>query len=482
MLRLGFSEDRERVRAYRRDNRDKMGGILKSTWEMLHDGRFLKKALMIACPVALQGMLNTIVNMVDTLMIGGLGSTAIAAVGLANKVFFVFSLLVFGIVSGGGILAAQFWGSGDVKNIRKVLGLSILLAMTGALFFVIPNLTNPRMVMRIFTTSEGSIELGAQYLRVAAIAYPFLALTNVYVAMLRATNKVLFPLICSCIAIGINICLNYVLIFGKFGAPAMGVAGAACATLVARCIELTLILGYVYGKRLSLACGLKGMFGWSKAFIFRFIETSAPVIANEFMWGLGTTMYSLAYGRMSDDAVAAITIATTIQDIAVVLFQGLSAATAVILGNELGAGKLKRAEKYATQFFILQFLVTVAADILLVLGRWKIIGIYSITPQVAQDVSRCLLVFAAYMPAKMFNYVNVVGVLRSGGDTKMCLFLDTSGVWFIGVPLAFLGALVWHLPIYGVYALVLSEEIYKMILGYIRYRQKKWLKNLALQV
>ena len=450
-----------------------MGGILKSTWEMLHDGRFLKKALMIACPVALQGMLNTIVNMVDTLMIGGLGSTAIAAVGLANKVFFVFSLLVFGIVSGGGILAAQFWGSGDVKNIRKVLGLCVMLAMVGAMFFVVPALTAPRMVMRIFTTSEGSIELGAKYLRIAALSYPFIALTNVYVAMLRATNKVVFPVICSCIAIVVNICLNYVLIFGKFGAPTMGVAGAACATLTARCIEVTLVLFYVYGKKLPLACGPKGMFGWHKAFITQFLETSAPVIANEFMWGLGTTMYSLAYGRMSDDAVAAITIATTIQDIAVVLFQGLSAATAVILGNELGAGKLKRAEKYATQFFILQFLI---------LGRWKIIGIYSITPEVAMDVSRCLLVFVAYMPAKMFNYVNIVGVLRSGGDTRMCLFLDTSGVWCIGVPLAFLGALVWHLPIYGVYALVMSEEVYKLILGYIRYRQKKWLKNLAIQV
>ena len=135
-----------------------------------------------------------------------------------------------------------------------------------------------------------------------------------------------------------------------------------------------------------------------------------------------------------------------------------------------------------TQFFILQFLVTVTADILLVLGRWKIIGIYNITPQVAQDVNRCLLVFALYMPAKMFNYVNVVGVLRSGGDTKMCLFLDTSGVWFLGVPLAFLGAFLWNLPIYGVYALVLTEEIYKAILGYLRYRQKKWLKNLAVQV
>ena len=350
------------------------------------------------------------------------------------------------------------------------------------MFFVVPALTAPRMVMRIFTTSEGSIELGAKYLRIAALSYPFIALTNVYVTMLRATNKVVFPVICSCIAIVVNICLNYVLIFGKFGAPTMGVAGAACATLTARCIEVTLVLFYVYGKKLPLACGPKGMFGWHKAFITQFLETSAPVIANEFMWGLGTTMYSLAYGRMSDDAVAAITIATTIQDIAVVLFQGLSAATAVILGNELGAGKLKRAEKYATQFFILQFIVTITAGVCLILGRWKIIGIYSITPEVAMDVSRCLLVFVAYMPAKMFNYVNIVGVLRSGGDTRMCLFLDTSGVWCIGVPLAFLGALVWHLPIYGVYALVMSEEVYKLILGYIRYRQKKWLKNLAIQV
>ena len=149
----------------------------------------------------------------------------------------MFSLLVFGIVSGGGILAAQFWGSGDVKNIRKVLGLCVMLAMVGAMFFVVPALTAPRMVMRIFTTSEGSIELGAKYLRIAALSYPFIALTNVYVAMLRDTNKVVFPVICSCIAIVVNICLNYVLIFGKFGAPTMGVAGAACATLTARCPE-----------------------------------------------------------------------------------------------------------------------------------------------------------------------------------------------------------------------------------------------------
>lgn len=449
---------------------------------MFRDSRFLRKALIIACPVALQGMLNTLVNLVDTLMIGTLGATAIAAVGLANKVFFVFNLLIFGIVSGAGILAAQFWGSQDVKSIRKVLGLSLLMALGGALLFVVPATLCPELVMRIFTTSESSIALGAGYLKIAAFTYPFVALTSVYVAMLRAVNKVVFPVISSCIAIALNIFLNYVLIFGKLGAPAMGVAGAAVATLTARILEICLVISYVYLKKLPLACGLSGLFGWSRKFVRQFAVTAAPVIANEFMWGLGTTLYSLAYGRMGDEAVAAITIATTIQDLVVVLFQGLSAATAVILGNELGAGKLKRAEKYATQFFILQFIVTIAAAAVIVAIRWPIIGLYNITPEVANNVNLCILVFAAYMPSKMFNYVNIVGVLRSGGDTNMCLFLDTSGVWCFGVPLAFLGALVWRLPIYVVYALVMVEEVYKTIAGYIRYRQKKWLKNLAAEI
>ncbi len=241
--------------------------------------------------------------------------------------------------------------------------------------------------MRIFTESEASIRLGAAYLAVVVLSYPFTAVTNVFVAMLRAVGKVTAPVATSCMAICTNIFFNFLFIFP----------------------ERAVLIG---GRSITIP-------------------------------GLGTTMYSLAYGRMGDDAVAAITIATTIQDIVVVLFQGLSAATAVILGNEMGAGKLKRAEKYATYFFILQFLVTVTGGLLIAAGRWQVIGFYKITPQVAADVSALILIFVAYMPAKMFNYVNVVGVLRSGGDTKMCLFLDTSGVWAIGVPLAFLGGLVW---------------------------------------
>lgn len=452
--------------------------------DMIHDTYFLKKTVLLAVPVAMQGLLNTVVNLVDNLMIGSLGATAIASVGLANKVFFVFSLLVFGVVSGSGILAAQYWGNHDVKNIRKVLGISLMIALIGAILFLIPARWNPRMVMRIFTTSESSIEMGAAYLMVAALSYPCTAVTNTYVAMLRSVNRVKEPVIISCVAILTNITFNYIFIFGHFGAPALGVVGAALATLIARILEMTLILLTVYAGKTPLACHVRELFGYSKEFLIQFVRTSAPVICNEFMWGLGTTIYSMAYGRMGDEAVAAITIATTIQDLAVVLFQGLSAATAVILGNELGAGKLKRAENYARYLLILQFFLTIAAAVFVVGIRWKVIGLYQpgISDAVAEATSACLIVFALFTPFKMFNYVNIVGVLRSGGDTVMCLFIDTSGVWFIGIPLAFLGALVLKFPIHIVYAMVLLEEVYKAIIGFIRYRQKKWLRNLAQEI
>ncbi len=461
-----------------------MTGIARDTKEMFRDKNFLRKTVMIALPVAMQGMLNTVVNLVDNLMIGSLGSTAIASVGLANKVFFVFTLLVFGINSGSGVLAAQYWGNQDVKSIKKVLGLALSLAVTGSAAFMIPACANPRMLMRIFTTSEASIGMGAAYLAVAAFSYPCTAVTNTYVGMLRAVNRVKEPVVISCAAIVTNIVFNYILIFGKFGAPAMGVVGAALATLIARVVEMTLILCVVYLGRTPLAGGARDLFGWSRAFLRKFFVTALPVICNEFIWGLGTTIYSMAYGRMGDDAVAAITIATTIQDLVVVLFQGLSAATAVILGNEMGAGNLKRAETYGKNFFILQFLVTVVMAGVCVSLRWSFISLYQpgISDGVAQSVSRCIIVFALFSPFRMFNYVNVVGVLRSGGDTAMCLFIDTSGVWFIGIPLAFIGGLWLKQPIHIVYAMVTLEEVYKAVVGYVRYRQKKWLRNLAVEL
>ncbi|KIL07314.1 multidrug transporter MATE [Clostridium botulinum] len=453
--------------------------ITKQLTNIVEDKVFLRKTIAIAIPVTIQALLNTTLNLIDTMMIGQLGETTIAAVGLANKVFFVFTLLLFGIVSGSSILTAQYWGKKDIKNIRKVLGISLIIGLFGAIIFVIPSLICPNIVMRIFTPNESTIGIGVAYLSIVALSYPLTAITNAYISLLRAVNEVKAPVVISLFSILINAILNYTLIFGHFGFPALGVQGAAIGTLIARIIECISVLSIVYLKNGPAAARLKELVAFDKTFIKMFFITVSPVIANEFMWGLGVTIYSLVYGRMGDGAVAAITITQTVEQIAVVIFQGISAATAVILGNELGANKLKKADIHAKYLLILQFIATLVIGVICILTRWPLIHLFTVTEAVAVDISKCLIVFVLYLPFKMFNLVNITGVLRSGGDTKSGLILDTTGVWFIGIPLAYLGGIFLSLPIYWVYVLVLAEEIYKFVLSFKRYKQKKWLKNIV---
>lgn len=446
---------------------------------MIKDKAFISKTIAIAIPVMLQALLNTTLNLVDTMMIGQLGESTIAAVGLANKVFFVFTLLLFGIVSGSSILTAQYWGKKDIVNIRRVLGMSLIIGLVGSIIFVVPSLICPGMVMRIFTPSGSTIETGAAYLSIVALSYPLTAVTNAYISLLRAVNKVKAPVIISLFSISINVILNYTLIFGHFGVAALGVRGAAIATLIARIFECISILLVVYLNNGPAAAKLKELIAFNKQFVKMFFITVSPVIANEFIWGLGVTMYSLVYGRMGDGAVAAITITQTVEQITVVMFQGISAATAVILGNELGANKLEKAEKHAKYLITLQFMFTIMVGIICFFSRWPLIKLFTVSDLVAIDISKCLIVFILYLPFKMFNLVNITGILRSGGDTKAALFLDFTGVWFIGIPLTYLGGIIFGLPIYWVYVLVLAEEIYKFVLGTKRYKQKKWVRNIV---
>ncbi|TGY43475.1 MATE family efflux transporter [Clostridium sartagoforme] len=448
---------------------------LKSIFE---DKKFIKKTIAIGIPIAVQALLNTTLNLVDTMMIGTLGESTIAAVGLANKVFFVFTLLLFGIVSGSSILTAQYWGKRDVKNIRRVLGISLIIGLSGAFIFMLAGLFIPKTVMSIFTPSEGTISIGASYLAIVALSYPLTAITNCYISLLRATNKVKAPVFISVVSILVNVVLNYTLIYGNFGAPKLGVQGAAIATVIARLVECISILAVVYISRGPAAAKIKELVTFDKEFVKKYFVTVSPVIANEFMWGLGVTMYSLVYGRMGDEAVAAITITQNVEQICVVIFQGLSAATAVILGNELGANKIKDAERHSKSFFVLQFMLTIVMGMVCLLIRTPLINLFSVPENIAVDITRCLTVFVCYLPFRMFNLINIVGVLRSGGDTKASLLLDITGVWCVGIPFAFLGGIVLGLPIYYVYAMITIEEVYKFILGLRRYKQKKWLRNI----
>ncbi len=402
--------------------------------------------------------------------------------GLANKLFFVFILINFGISSGSGILAAQFYGHGDRKNLRKVMGLALNIALLNGLAFLGIGTFFPQHVMGIFSTNLQTIELGGKYLRIVCISYPLVAITGVYVSTLRSTGEVRIPLIVTSTAIAVNIVFNYLLIFGKFGFLKMGAQGAALATLIARTVEVLLTVSMIYFRKTILACRIDELFGYSKELIRQFVVRALPVIGNEFMWGLGTTLYSVAYGRMGNEAISAITIAATLQDMTTVLLSGVASATVVILGNELGANKLNNAKKYAS--YSLHMAVIASAIIMLVLTalKYPFLNLYEVSAEVKAATIACITVFTFAVPFKSIAWVNIVGVLRSGGDTVACLFLDTSGVWLIGVPLAFLSGLVWKFPIHIVFAFVSLEEIYKVVLGLVRYRQGKWIRNLAVEV
>ena len=449
---------------------------------MFEDREYIGRVLSIALPVSLQMLLKMIVNFIDTVMIGKLGESAIAGVGLANKYFFVFVLLVFGVESGSGVLASQYMGNNDIKNIRKVLGLGLLLSVVGGIIFATTAFIMPDRLMKIFTNSQDAITIGAAYLGVVCISYPFTAATDIYVAIMRAVGEVKVPVISSIFAILVNIILNYILIFGKFAFPALGVVGAAIATVVARIFEFLLTIVLIKLKSSPLICSLKNLNPFSRDLINQFFVTAFPVIINESLWGLGTTLYSVVYGRMGDAAIAAITISTALQDLLVVSFQGIALAAVVILGNEMGADNLKKAKVYGSYTWLLTIIVSISVSILIVLLRVPFVRLYNVSDDLMSDIKLCLLVFAIFLPFKAVATVNLVGILRSGGDTLFCLFMDLSGVWLIGVPMAFIGGLYFKLPIYIVYGMVLSAEIYKTVLGYIRYKQGKWLKNLAIEL
>ncbi len=446
---------------------------------LFNDKHFYSQMFKIALPITAQNLVLASLNLVDNIMIGGLGETAIAGVGLANQYFFLLNLLLFGIVSGSSIFTAQFWGSKDIKNIRKVLGISIISGGAGAFLFTVGGLLFPDEILGIFSKDPSVIQLGTEYLRIVAFSYVITAVTFAYSFNLRSTGNVKTPLVVSVIALGTNTALNYLLINGYMGFPRMGAAGAAVATVIARVLELALLLWIVYSKQDVVAASIKEMTDLTSGFVKQFFKVTLPVILNESMWALGVTMYAIAYARMGTEVIASINITSTIERIVWVVFMGFGNACAVMIGNKIGSGDDRQVFTYAKRFAIIGPAAAILTGLIVILISPWVLTPYKVSPIVMEYARKNLIVFCLFMWAKVFNYINIVGVLRSGGDTTFCLMLDTGGVWLIGVPLAFLGGLVFHLPIYWVYALVQVEEVIKLIIGIPRLTSKKWIKNLA---
>lgn len=441
------------------------------------DKLFFKSMLALALPVALQNMIQSGLNMVDTLMIGQLGETEIAAVALSNQIFFLLILILFGISSGASVFASQYWGSQNIKGLRESLALSLLLAVGAAVIFAAGALFVPAFILSIYSADPEVIRLGASYLRIVGISYPATAITFSFSASLRSTGRVKLTTVVSGISIGVNTSLNFLLIFGIGPFPAMGVEGAALATVIARIVEMLILLYFVYKKQYPSALTFSELFQVTGTYVRRYLNTSIPVILNEMLWSFGITAINLVFARISTEAMASFSITDTISKLFMVFFFGTSGACAVMVGNRIGAGEEKKAVYYAHSYAVLGPFLGLVMGLFLFALAPVLPMLFNITDDARHNVTSILRILALFMPVKIFNWHLIVGILRSGGDTKYSMFMEGGGIWFVAVPAAAITGLIFHLPLPVIYFALTMEELVKFSLGFARLRSGRWLKN-----
>jgi putative MATE family efflux protein len=445
----------------------------------IKDQEFYRKLLLVAVPIIVQNFISSSLNMVDTVMIGKLGDQSIAAVGLGNKVFFLFIVILFGVYSGASIFTAQYWGKEDVKNVRRVLGVSLILGVSIAFIFTLAIMIFPQGILKIFSKDLKVIELGAEYISVVGLSYIFTAISFAYGFSARTIGQGKIPMVVSAISLGINTIFNYILIFGNFGTMALGVKGAAYATLIARIVELILIMFIVYNSNIAIAAKFSELIDFSRDFVVKIFKTALPVILNEFFWSLGMTTYAVFYARMSTEAIASVQIGDTITGLFFILSIGLGNACAVMLGNEIGANNQEVAIDYSKKFFRVGIIFSSILAFILFIASPLIVSFFNVSEGVSNNTILILKIVSLFLVVKTCNMIIIVGILRSGGDTKYAMVIEMGSVWLIGVPLVWLGTTYWNLPIYTIVFLANLEEVVKLAIGIPRVISKRWVKNLV---
>ena len=438
-----------------------------------------KKLLKVTLPISMQSLISSSINLVDTVMVGRLGEVELATVGLSMQFVFIFWMVLFGFNGGAITYMAQFYGKGDIKNIRKVTGLSIATCFSiGIIFFILARFF-PGNVLRIFTNIPEVIEMGKYWLRNASFIFLLWSVVVPLTALMKATQQTTIPMRISIVVFITNTSVGAILIFGLFGAPKLGILGASAALITSRSVELLLYLFVIFVRKNKVAGPIKEFFTWNKELVKRIYRNTIPTTINEVMWSLGASMYNAAYGRIGITAFAAVQASNTILNLFALACFSLGDGLLILIGEKLGAGKLDEAEESTTYVLKLALKIGIVAGAVLFVASRFIIKLYDLSET---GVKYTLIIFGIYsviIIVKILNVAIIAGVLRAGGDTKYAAAAEIICVWCVGVPLAFLFALYIGAPVYIVVLVVQTEEILKLIVLYKRYRTKRWLQNLV---
>ena len=443
------------------------------------DKAFTRKFLLVALPIVIQNLVSSSLHIIDGVMIGQLGDAPYAAVTQANRFTFVFQLFVFGAASGCGIFFSQFWGKRDVPQMRSVMSLAFRITVGLALLFAGCALLIPARVISLFLPAGESATYAATYLRLVAPGYLIFAVDTVFAACMKSAEQTRIPMLAGVTSILTNTFLNWVLIYGHLGFPALGVRGAAIATVVSAGVSLLINVTASYALKLPSAIRPLELRLPDRSFLRRFARLVAPVVLNEGLWSMGTTMYGVFYGRLGDAAVAAMGIYNTVDQLVNVLVYGIMNASAILVGGYLGAADRDGAWLTAKRMLAACIAAGAAVGAIMAFGRGALVGLFKVSPEAQGMALTILLEASLFYWLRAINSINVVGILRSGGDTLYSMVLDTAALWLVGVPLVGLAALAWHLPIQQVYLFTFVEEAIKAIIGMRRFRSRKWMHVLT---
>lgn len=445
------------------------------------DRNFWRVTLRLALPIAFQNMLTSSFSLVDTLMVSLLGDVSLAAAGMAGQWSWLLTIFLFGVSSGAAIFISQYFGIDDRKGIHRVSGTALASGLVLGTIFMVAACVFPSLVMRIFASDEAVIAEGVTYLRIAGISYLGVVISNVWGAVLRSTAQVKLPMYVSLITTVENAGLNYLFIFGGFGIPAMGIRGAAVATVCSSWTGAVLLLVFSMRKGNILYAPIRELFCFTKESLIRFYKKALPVMINESMWGLGTFCFNAIYGALGYENYEAVTILRTFESIAFAFFVGLCNACCVMVGKSVGAGKIERSWQDALRFSILIPSLSLVIGWVIILFRAPLVSLFNLSGNISETVLHTaqllLVIYALEIPLRNIPYIQIVGVFRSGGDTSTGVYYDLLCLWGLSLPATLIAAFLIKLPFPAVFAVMyLCEDVVKVILCLRHFRSAKWLK------
>ena len=443
---------------------------------------FYRRALRITLPIAFQNLLDAAVNSADVVMLSFVSQSALAASSLAGQVAFILGNLTYGLSSGAAVLSAQYFGKGDRRAVERVLGIALRIALAVGLLFGLAAMLLPETVMRIYTNDAQLIADGAAYLRAVGPSYVLGTAASLYLAVIRSVGRVKTSAAIHSGAVIMNVVLNACFIFGVGPFPELGIVGVALATSITRFIEVAVcLIDSAYGKIIRFH--VRDLFARGGELMRDFIRFSIPAAANDIIWGLAFSVYSIILGHLSSDIVAANSVATVVRNLSASFCFGAASAAAIVLGNTLGENKLDEARLYASRFMKIAFWGAVAGGLLILLCRPLVLNFMhlyvTVTDVVKHELGLMLYISAYYVVGMAMNTMMVCGIFRAGGDVKYGLVGDSVAMWVFAVPLGLLCAFVLKLPEMWVYFVLCLDEFIKMPAFWIHYRKRKWLKNLT---